>query len=187
MKQAAVLFLFISILVSAHSQDSLMIEGDSVVEESKPHSPKKATLLSAFLPGAGQMYNKKAWKVPIIYGGLAGAGYAIYFNRTEYLRFRDAYRLDTDGDSTTSSEFAGIYDPDYLQAQRDFYRGNMEVSYIIGGVVYLLQILAANVDAHMMEFDVSDDLTMKIRPNQMRYAENGRQTFYNGVKLTFNF
>ncbi len=162
------------------------IEGSATVQEVEPHSPKKATLLSVFIPGAGQVYNKKWWKVPIIYGGMGAAAYAVYWNRDLYHTYRDAYRAETDGDTSTTHEFEGFYDASYLEAQRNYYRGNMEISYVILGSIYVLQIIDASVDAHLMSFDVSDNLSMHIDPYTRHMNFNGPAA-YNGLKLTLNF
>lgn len=130
---------------------------------SKPMSgPTKATLLSAVLPGAGQFYNKKYWKLPIIYAGFGGLGYAFAFNNGEYKRFGEYYRIETDGDANTISEFPGT--PEQLRQKRNYYKKYRDLSVIGMFGLYALQILDAHVDAHLKEFDVSDDLSLSWRP-----------------------
>ena len=153
----------------AQLNDSLRVvntDTQQIIEvQPSEHSPKKATILSACIPGAGQIYNKKnwVWKVPIIYAGLGVSVYAGIFNRTEYVFWRDQYRMKVDGDSLTNGEYTDQSDS-YLKSQRDYYRQNMEMSFVVTGLIYVLQILDANVEAHLLDFDVSDDLSLHVQP-----------------------
>ncbi len=128
------------------------------------HSPRKATIMSACLPGLGQIYNRKYWKVPVIYAGLGGAGYAIGFNNSYYQDYRSAYIARTDGDSTTIDPFIGHYTESNLLDLRNYYRHNLELSVIIISFVYILNIVDAAVDAHLYDFDISNDLSMSFQP-----------------------
>jgi hypothetical protein len=129
------------------------------------HSPKKAAILSAVLPGAGQIYNKKYWKLPIVYGGMATAIYLAIDYRKEYFRYREGYRSLIDNDPNTVSEFENQpVTPEGVRDVRDTYKNWMEMSFIAAGLVYVLNIVDASVDAHLMEFDVSDNLSIKAQP-----------------------
>ena len=128
------------------------------------HSPRKATIFSAVLPGAGQAYNKKYWKIPIIYAGFGVLGYLIKTNHDEYNIYKTAYRYRLDGDESTVDDFVGIYADQDLVTLKDFYRRNRDLSIIGMGVLYVLNIIDASVDAHLFYFNVSDDLTMRIEP-----------------------
>ncbi len=141
-------------LLQAQSADSLAMS----------HSPVKASLLSTALPGAGQFYNKKYWKIPVIYGAFAGLGYLVRFNHDRFSTYREAYILRTDGDANTVDGFTDRYSDSDLQALRDFYRRNRDLSLIFAGLVYVLNIVDASVDAHLYYFDVSDDLSMRVDP-----------------------
>ncbi len=127
------------------------------------HRANRAAVFSAVVPGAGQVYNKSYWKVPIIYGGFAALIYFINFNNTNYKTFKTAYLYRTDLDSTTNDAFPN-YTNDDLIVRKDYYRRNRDFCYILGGVVYVLNIIDAYVDAHLKDFDVSDDLTMHTEP-----------------------
>ncbi|MCF8257474.1 MAG: hypothetical protein K9J06_07980 [Flavobacteriales bacterium] len=129
-----------------------------------PHSPKKATIMSAALPGLGQVYNGRWWKVPIIYGGFAGLTYMAVSNHTDMVRYKDAYLMRIDDDPDTVDEFAGRYSDANLQQLKTTSQRNRDLSFIIMGILYVLNIVDANVDGHLKDFDVSDDLTMQIRP-----------------------
>lgn len=154
----------------------------------QPHSPKKATLLSAVLPGAGQIYNKKYWKVPIIYGAFGTCAYFAVQNRQEYLRYRDAYRLETDGDSTTVSEFANFpITVNGIREWRDRYKQWMELNYILMGLTYVLNILDANVDAHLFYFNVNDDLSLRWQPQFGRLPRMRAPTAGISIQLNLNY
>jgi hypothetical protein len=129
------------------------------------HSPGKASLLSAVLPGAGQLYNRKYWKAPIVWGGLGVCIYFIQENGGEYRRYKDAYLALVDGDPGTQDEFNGVYSAQQLLNVSDTYRRWLEISYICLGAVYVLNIVDAGVDAHFVRFDVSPDLSLQMGPS----------------------
>lgn len=130
------------------------------------HSPHKATVYSMVLPGLGQAYNKKYWKIPIVYAGFGIFTYFIITNRQEYVKYRDAYDYVTRGDSLRpiDNEYIYKYDADQLSSGRDFYRRNLEFTYILTGVWYLLNVLDAAVDAHLFDYDISNDLSIRLNP-----------------------
>lgn len=149
--------------------DSITVQSDateSVEEEQKPHSPVRATIMSAALPGLGQVYNGKWWKVPIIYGGFGGLIYSSVINDIRRREFLNAYLARVDDDpNTVDDQFEGQYSDGNLRELADFYQRNRDLSIIFTGVLYALNIIDASVDAHLKDFDVSDDLTMKVRPS----------------------
>jgi hypothetical protein len=129
----------------------------------KRHSPTKAIIFSAVVPGLGQVYNKKYWKVPIIYAGLGALIYSIDFNIKKYNTFKDAYIARTDSSALTTDNYPR-YTADNLHTLFQYYRRNRDFSYILGGVVYLLNVLDAYVDAELFYFDVSDNLSLSSTP-----------------------
>lgn len=135
-----------------------------VVIDKPVHSVRKATLLSTFLPGAGQIYNRKAWKVPIIYGGFVGLGLAIKFNHDYYKDFNNALLSRYDSDTTNVDEYAGKYSDDDLRNLSSDYRRNRDFMIVISTLVYVLNIIDAHVDAHLFSFDVDDNLGMQVQP-----------------------
>ncbi len=137
--------------------------GDTLLQQSA-HSPRKASILSAVLPGAGQAYNKKYWKMPIIYAGMFGLGYLVKVNNEDYRVYKEAYKYRLDGDPGTTDDFVGIYSDQDLLTLKDYYRRNRDLSAIGIGLLYVLNILDAAVDAHLYNFNVSDDLTLNITP-----------------------
>ena len=144
-------------------------------------------MLSAVLPGLGQVYNGRVWKVPIIYLGFGAVAYAINFNNTEYQFWRNAYVAKVDGNPNTIDLFPNIPENNLLRAM-NFYRRNLEISYIAGGVLYLLNILDASVDAHLLDFDVGEDLSMRMEPHVTPIHALGKSgATAPGLKLTFRF
>jgi hypothetical protein len=158
------------------------------------HSPHKATLW-ALLPGAGQVYNKKYWKLPIVYAGFAVTGYFVISNRQEYLKYRNAYACsvqdDQDENFTCEDPLAERYSSTDLQTIRDYYRRNLELSFIFMGLWYVLQILDATVDAHLFHWDVNEDLNVRldpiIQPRPQTIPLPNQPAGYNGLKVSFKF
>ncbi|HET7360978.1 MAG TPA: DUF5683 domain-containing protein [Salinimicrobium sp.] len=175
------LFLFFAVAQGFAQQDSLEIikKGKVKVPEElgyKPYdplAPARAAFYSAILPGLGQAYNGKYWKIPIIYGAL-GVGVYFYINNDrQYDRYRDAYKsrlagqmddefIDEDGEPILTRE--GLID-----AQK-FYQRNKEISILVIAGIYALNIIDANVDAHLAQFNVSEDLSLKPTLNMDRYT-----------------
>jgi hypothetical protein len=143
------------------------------------HSPKKATIMSAILPGSGQAYNKKYWKIPIIYGGFAGLAYAISFNNKEYKIYKEAYKFRLDGDETTTDDYVGVYSNNDLTTLKDYYRRNRDLSIIGMGILYVLNIVDASVDAHLFDFNVNENLSMQIMPTS-------NPNLYAGIGVKFS-
>lgn len=124
-------------------------------------NPKKAGLYSAILPGTGQIYNKQYWKLPLVYGGVAVAVYAIKFNTDQYQKYRRAYIASLEG---REHEFTNVYTPAALKQLQDGYKRYLDMSILFTGIGYTLQVIDAIVFAHLKNFDVSRDLTMRMQP-----------------------
>lgn len=157
---------------------------------------KKATTLAFICPSAGQIYNKSYWKVPVVLGGFASMAYCIDWNNRGYQRFKKAYRLKSEWDKAdpetrpaqSPDEFHGRYSAEFLKNLKDNNRRNRDLCIIATAGIYLLQVVDAHVDAHLKDFDVSDDLAVKMTPT-LDYAyipgRGGRPV--SGFKLTFSF
>lgn len=126
------------------------------------HSPRKATLLSVAIPGAGQAYNKKYWKIPIIYGGFALSAYYLNRNLDRIDLYRGDLKAIQDDDPNTQPQTN--FSPSNLNILLNRYKDLRDWSYVSIGAIYALQIIDANVDAHLHHFDVSDELSMSIMP-----------------------
>lgn len=142
------------------SDDKLVVESGTVVTDPiNPLAPSKAAFYSAVLPGLGQAYNKKYWKIPIVYAGL-GIGLYFYFdNAKEYDRYRDAYKRRLAG--FTDDEFFGTINTDGLIEAQETLQRNQEISLLVTIGIYVLNIIDANVDAHLLQFNVDDNLSLK--------------------------
>lgn len=139
--------------------------------------------MSLTLPGLGQCYNKKYWKVPIIYAGFAGLTYGVIFNSTEFSRFKNAYRFRVDDNPATIDEFDGRVSDAELLSNVDFYRRNRDLCYIGIGLLYVMNLIDAAVDAHLYNFDVSDNLSMRVQPEFRSLGYNAQP--YTGARVTF--
>lgn len=124
--------------------------------------PKRAALYSALLPGAGQVYTKKYWKVPIIYGGLITSAYYINESHKLYDLYKTTYLNRLNGNN--NDEFADTYTNENLQTLTEHYRRNREISALLFTLTYVLNIVDASVNAHMFDYNVSDDLSLHIQP-----------------------
>ncbi len=158
--------------------------------EQKVHSAKTATYW-ALLPGAGQVYNKRYWKLPIVYAGFGISGYFAFAYRKEYLIFNEAYTCSVlEGDDCTN-ELADKYSSEDLKSYKDFYRRNMELSFIIMAGWYVLQILDASVDAHLYYWEINEDLSVDLQPVIQPPIKSmnlmGQEQSFNGIKVSFKF
>lgn len=144
-----------------------------------PLSPARAAFYSTVIPGLGQAYNKKYWKIPIIYAGMGAGIYYFIKNDKEYNRYRDAYKRRIAG--FTDDEFSDENGEPILSEQslirgQEYYSKNKELSIIVTAAFYLLNILDANIDAHLMQFNVNEDLSIKpdVYTNEIDYKPNLR-------------
>nr|WP_245234900.1 DUF5683 domain-containing protein [Tamlana crocina] len=156
-----------------------------------PLAPAKAAFLSAILPGLGQAYNKKYWKIPIVYGAIGTGVYFYINNNKEYNRYRDAYKSRLAGFETDEFYFDGqgnkLTSPristDRLEDAQKFYRRNKEISLLVTLGLYALNIIDANVDAHLMQYNVDENLSLAphYRFNEIDATSN------LGLTLNFKF
>lgn len=193
MKFLFYILVFVSCFASAQAQrtDTLTARGNAVVlkDTSKkttadtikkiiPHNPKLATKRSALIPGWGQAYNKKYWKIPIVWGALGTCvGFFIY-NKNEYVAARDAYRNFSDGDATNNFQIKPKFlplanDPSSLIQYRNAVRQNVDYSVIAFLICWGLNVVDATVDGHLKEFNVNENLSMRVNPS---YIPQTRQT-----------
>jgi len=161
--------------VQLHHQpkDSIPVK-DSAVVVKKKHDPHKATVLSAVLPGAGQVYNKKYWKVPIVYAALGITGYLYFYNKSWYQKCQYALAVVTNG-SADNPDSLNMVDPklqglvlygdktDIINYRNEF-RRNQDYSALFFLLFWGLNIVDATVDAHLKDFNVNNDLSFRIKP-----------------------
>ncbi len=123
--------------------------------------PGKAFLYSLILPGAGQAYNKRYWKIPIVYAAIGVTGYILIDNINTFSDYDKAYKLRVDEGSAADTIFPTLSD-DQVRGNRELVRKNVQRSYISLGLIYLIGAAEAFVDRHLMTFDMSDDLSMDL-------------------------
>lgn len=183
--------------------DSLQAENKNRVEalSVKPWKPSSSkALLWAILPGGGQIYNRKYWKVPIVWGALLSCYYAISWNNRLYQEYHAAYRDINSEDPSkntawlsfapkgvTADEFANYkYLSSNLQRGNDYYRRYRDISIVLGALVYGLSFLDAYVDAELYTFDISPDLSMRIMPHVAPSGFDHRDV-QMGLSCSFTF
>ena len=163
-KYYLLVFLVLGMYGNSFSQEKerIGIFNDSV------HSPRKATIYSAILPGLGQAYNKKYWKIPLVYVALGTGIYFYTSNNKEYNRYRDAYKSRLAGFTNDEFYFDGqgnqlstprVTDDGLRRAQKLF-RRNKEISLLVTIGIYALNIIDANVDAHLMQYNIDENLSL---------------------------
>jgi len=134
----------------------------------KPLAPAKAAFYSAILPGLGQIYNKKYWKAPIVWGALAIPTYYYLTNNSSYKRYRTAYKLRKNGfqDEFTDDLGNERVSLETLERAQEQLRENRDMSLLSGVILYVLQIVEASVNAHLIQFNTDDNLS--IRPTMVQ-------------------
>ncbi|MBT4414430.1 MAG: hypothetical protein HOC83_10120 [Polaribacter sp.] len=128
-----------------------------------PLSPSKAAFYSAIFPGMGQIYNRKYWKAPIVWGALAIPTYYYQLNNSEYKRYRRAYKLRKNGlqDEFTLDDGSTPVSLETLETAQKQLRENRDMSLLTGVILYVLQIVEASVNAHLIQFNTDDNLSFK--------------------------
>ena len=213
MKLSSKIFLlfvfFLSVtFAKAQSDSTLVVSDTSKVDTSskkkfriKPYKewskPEKAGVFSAVIPGLGQAYNKKYWKLPIIYGAGTYLLSSVFYHHIEYRKLRDGvnnfiwedtagvqipHPITMRGKVFYLQEPYEIYNEDQYRTARDQQRGKRDIFIVYSTAFYLIQIVDAVVDAHLNEFDLSDDLSLEINPNII----NRNNTFATGLSLKLN-
>ena len=170
-------------------RDTIFIEGQDttlIKSYAKRYNPRKALLIAAAVPGAGQIYNKKYWKLPLVYGGFYLLYDGMQFYNNMYQEHKDYLYENLESGKSAGS---AVHDPsgfttDQLRRIVDRARRERDFFVILLGGMYLLQIIDAHVDAHLKEFDLNPNLHVRLRPTMSQDALVGRQT---GMSLTFRF
>ncbi len=150
------------------------------------HKPNKATFMSSLVPGLGQYYNQKYWKIPIIYGGFTGLIYYASYNNYVYKKYRREYKWATDDDDRTVSQYPAAN----TERLKDTWRRYRDICFIGIGALYLLQVIDANVDAHFFDFTIDKDLSIKADPMIMpdfTEVAGSRTSTPLGVNITVTF
>lgn len=154
-------------------------------DTSKAYSPRIATYRSAILPGWGQATNKKYWKIPIIYAALGTTAYIFFRNSKQYKQARNAYTNATDGDPSNDYLIPQPYftvkdQPERIKTFRNQVRQNIDYTVLFFIAFWGLNVVDATVDAHLKTFDVSDDLSLQIKPGYSQLANT------NGISIVLH-
>lgn len=176
MRSTLALGCFLSACLAVAQEDSTIVDQAATVRTidlsadslnwRMRHKPRLATLYSAILPGAGQIYNRKYWKAPVVWGGLGLSVFFIQRNTREYERYRNGYVDLVDDDPTTVSEFEGS-NAQSVRDVADTYHKWRDMSFLAVTAVYILNVVDATVDAHFVRFDVGEDLSMDLVPTPL--------------------
>jgi len=163
---------------SQEISNALVVKDTLKLKEIDPLTPSKAAFYSAIVPGLGQAYNKKYWKIPIVYGAIGTSLFFYIDNNKKYHSYRDAYKRRLAG--FNDDQYQYLDDSRLIAAQR-FYQRNRDLSLLVSLGFYILNIVDANVDAHLTQFNVSDKLSLvpEVYQNQINARPN--------IGLTFNY
>ncbi len=198
MKKTLFLVLFAMVTVlSVSAQDSVAVStGDSLIAEGRDtlllksyatrYDPRKALLYAAVVPGLGQIYNKKYWKLPLVYGGMFALAYAINFYQDGYTKYKGKLYFNLENGYEGDDEHApdDPYTTSNYRRIVDQYKRERDFMIILMGGVYLLQIVDAHVDAHLKEFDLNPKLQLSVRPTVEQNYLIGRQS---GISVVLKF
>jgi hypothetical protein len=149
------------------------------------HSPRKAGIYSAILPGLGQAYNRKYWKIGVIGAGTAALVYSYQFSLRNYRLHKNELILRQSDAISGFNEDLALYSDGDLNELQDFYRRNRDLTIIGFALLYTLNIIDATVDAHFFDFNMSDDLSINIRPEPVFNALSARTSLGLGINLRF--
>ncbi|MBL6647924.1 MAG: hypothetical protein ISP57_03310 [Flavobacteriaceae bacterium] len=175
--KVTLLSLFFLVYLTSYSQ-----ENELKFDELDPTTPSKAAFYSAVIPGLGQGFNKKYWKIPIVYAAIGSSAYLYDFNNKKYWDYRNAYKSRKAGYKNDPYQNL-ILDDDRLLDGADFHKKNRDLSMVFIVGFYILNILDANIDAHLKQYNVNESLTIK------PYINNDIE-FYEqsiGISLNLNF
>ncbi len=182
------LFFFIAAgsltIAQVKNVDTLPVTKDSIKKKAARYfNPRTATIRSAILPGLGQVYNKKYWKVPIIYGALGTTAAVYLYNIDTYRSLRQAYIYITDtipaNNVLIDPQFSNL-SPTAIRSYRDSFRQNIDYAVLFFLLFWGLNVVDAAVDAHLKAFDVNDNLSLQIKPGHSMMANT------NGISLVLN-
>lgn len=179
---------------------SLLVQITIAQENIKKKTPKKAMILSTIMPGLGQAYNKKGWKIPVIYAAIGTGVFFINYTNNLHKEYKESYIIRTDNNPNTIDLYDALYQhlhPDYnpnnppntysednLIELQEYYKRSLELSYIITAGLYILNILDAYVDAHLFEFNVNENLSLEVSP--IHTITQTRQSVF-GINLSMQF
>lgn len=195
-------------ILSHENSLRLVASTDSVAKKARRDwatwrpNPKRALWLALVLPGAGQIYNRKYWKIPIVYGGFVGCIYAMQWNNQMYRDYSQAYLdiMDDDPNTQSYNQFLHLGNKiddtnierykKLFKSRKDRYRRWRDMSFFVLVGVYALSVIDAYVDASLSEFDISKNLSLSVEPTIMNNYNDNRISLKSnsiGVSCSLNF
>jgi hypothetical protein len=188
MKKTVLTLCLLSFLLCASAQDKIERDSTGTVRDTvelksyaSRYDPRKAIMYAAVVPGLGQIYNKKYWKLPLVYGGFIGLGYGVSFYQKGYTKYKAELFDILETEAPTS---ASGYTEDQLRNIVDKYRRERDFMMILMAGMYLLQLVDAHVDAHLKEFDLNPNLHVRLQPVWETDMLTGRSV---GLSLKLRF
>lgn len=175
-----VFLLGCNVIFSQEIQGVIIAKDTIKKDEINPLTPAKAAFYSTVLPGLGQAYNKKYWKIPLVYGAIGTSLYFYLDNNKKYHSYRDAYKRRLAG--YTDDQYSYL-DESRLVAAQKFYQRNRDLSLFVSVAFYILNIVDANVDAHLLQFNVNEKLSLA--PDVYQNALNNKTNL--GLTLNYKF
>ena len=160
-------------------------DSSASVKKKSTHSPLKAAVFSSVVPGLGQIYNRKYWKVPVLATAGAGLVYGYSFNQSNYTKFKNELIYRQKNQAISNLDLERYSDSDLNELQ-DFYRRYRDLTVIGMALLYAVNIIDATVDAHLYDFNVSDDLSLQLFDTPNLSAQNGAR-YPLSLSLTLNF
>lgn len=179
------LFVYGNVFAQKDSTQKKNTKIFSKPDAAKAYNPRIATYRSAILPGWGQYTNKRIWKIPVVYAALGTTTYIFFSNVKQYNEAKNAYTNAIDGNMANDTEIPQPYysikdQPDRIKTFRNQVRQNIDYTVLFFILFWGLNVVDATVDAHLKTFDVSDDLSLQIRPGYSRLANT------NGISIVLN-
>lgn len=189
------LFCFLSIDGFAQTAKEIKKQARALEKENQeidPLGPTRAAFYTAVVPGLGQIYNKKYWKLPLVYAGIGVPAYFWADNNSNYNKYRSEYKKRLQGVHNQDDPIFGELDNQRIADGQDFYRRNRDLSVVITVGFYILSIVDANVDAHLMQFNVNENLSIKpvldiTNPMQWNPTLNLNNQLQYAVNIQYNF
>lgn len=190
MKFSRILFLVVilCLTVCSYSQEPVSANMSKVSRNDSAkvskHSPTAAMLYS-IIPGGGQIYNRKYWKLPIVYGTIGTSSFFIYYFAKDMVKYRNEFIYRRDGMSDLFDPKLAQYSNENILAMKQTSQRNMEIAIAVTAILYTLNIIDAMVDAHLFYFDVSDDLSLRFSPAMLPSYASARPSYGVGLNIRF--